>query len=46
MDKKGLFIRLDEETKEKLKAKAEDNCDTMTSYVQRLIKKDLKEGEE
>ena len=41
----SIMIKLPKELKEKLKEKAELNCQRMSDYVRSLIVKDLKEKE-
>lgn len=39
----NLLIKLPEELKEKVKNKAEKNCQNMSEYIRNLVVKDLKE---
>ena len=40
----NLLIKIPKELKEKMKKKAEENCQNMSDYVRSLIVKDLKEN--
>lgn len=40
----NLLIKLPREIKEKVKNKAEENCQNMSDYIRCLIVKDLKEN--
>lgn len=39
----NFLIKLPKELKEKMKKKAEENCQTLSEYIRSLIVKDLKE---
>ena len=40
-----IIVKLPKELKEKLKTKAEENCQNMSDYIRGLIVKNLKENE-
>lgn len=44
MYKDNLFIKLPKEMKDKVKEKADQNCQSISDYVRSLIVKDLKEN--
>lgn len=44
MYNENLLIKIPKELKEKVKIKAEQNCQNMSDYVRSLIVKDLKEN--
>ena len=39
-----LIINLPKDLKEKMKAKAQENCQTVSDYLRSLVIKDLREG--
>ena len=44
MYKEDLFLKLPEGMKEKIKIRAEENCQSVSDYIRSLIVKDLKEN--